>query len=49
MNVLYNYRRMNLATIDVILWTAQTIALGFTSLLPLRAKYKQTVNKDARD
>ena len=43
------FRRMNLATADVVLWTAQTTILGFTSLMPLRAKYKQILNKDAKD
>jgi hypothetical protein len=40
---------MNLTTADVVLWTAQTTVLGFSSLLPLRAKYKQILNKDAKD
>ncbi len=43
------FRRMNLTTTDVVLWTAQTTVLGFTSLNPLKAKYKQIVNKDAKD
>ena len=43
------FRCMNLATTDVVLWTAQTTILGFTSLMPLRAKYKQILNKDAKD
>lgn len=38
---MYVYRRMNLAAGDVLLWTAQTTALGFTSLLLLRAEYKR--------
>ena len=42
----YIYRRMNLSSIDVFLWTAQTLALGFTSLLPLKAKYKQLMKED---
>ena len=36
-----NFRQMNLAAGDTILWTVQTTLLGFTSLLPLRAKYKK--------
>ena len=47
--ILCLFRRMNLATADVVLWTAQTTILGFSSLMPLRAKYKQILNKDAKD
>ena len=50
-NYLYNiidYRRMNLAAGDTVLWTVQTTLLGFTSLLPLKAKYNQ-VMKEAKD
>ncbi|XP_064394765.1 transmembrane protein 254-like [Halichondria panicea] len=38
-------RRMKLSTRDTLLWTLQTVGVGFGSLLPLRALYKKNKTK----